>query len=161
MHDATLCFLFREKPKKQILLAEKKRGFATGKLNGYGGKVAENESIEEAAVRELFEESSIKISVNDLEKVGEIAFIFPPELKDKNWNQLVHVYFVKSFKGKPVETDEMKPEWFDIDNLPFEKMWSDDPHWLPLVLQNKKIKAKCIFKGKGEEIEKFELEELR
>jgi len=34
-----------------ILLGLKKRGFGSGKWNGFGGKVEANESIEEAAKR--------------------------------------------------------------------------------------------------------------
>jgi hypothetical protein len=25
--------------------------------------------------------------------------------------------------GVPIETEEMLPQWFDVDHIPFEKMW--------------------------------------
>ena len=53
-----------------ILLGMKKRGFGTGKWNGFGGKVEAGESNEQAALRELKEESSIIAKV-----CGEIALI--------------------------------------------------------------------------------------
>ncbi|KAH8913941.1 hypothetical protein BT69DRAFT_56112 [Atractiella rhizophila] len=37
----------------RVLLGLKKRGFATGKWNGFGGKVSAGERPEEAAIREL------------------------------------------------------------------------------------------------------------
>lgn len=33
----------------------------------------------------------------------------------------------------------MKPSWFDIDKIPYDRMFPDDPYWLPLVLNGKKI----------------------
>jgi 8-oxo-dGTP pyrophosphatase MutT (NUDIX family) len=38
----------------------KKRGFGHGKYNGFGGKVEKSETISQAAIREMYEESGIK-----------------------------------------------------------------------------------------------------
>lgn len=70
----TLAFLRRE---GAICLAMKKRGFGEGNWNGYGGKVEEGESIEEAVVREIQEESGIEVAVDVLEKVAINEFFFP------------------------------------------------------------------------------------
>jgi hypothetical protein len=29
----------------------------------------------------------------------------------------------------------MKPEWFNIKNIPYDKMWEDDKIWLPEILK--------------------------
>ncbi len=50
MMNATLCFL---RTKDKILLGMKKRGFGKGKYNGFGGKIGSDETIEDAAVREV------------------------------------------------------------------------------------------------------------
>jgi len=141
----TLCIVHQH-PK--ILLGMKKRGFGVGRWNGFGGKVAEGETIEQAAKREMFEESSINIE--DMEKLGVIDF---------HWNDrpdIIEVNFfkVKTFTGSPVETEEMRPEWFDINEIPFEKMWADDPLWMPLFLAGKKFKGKFLFDGKDNILEK-------
>ena len=47
----TLLFVLRSSPARQVLLGYKKRGFAAGRWNGFGGKVQPNESIEDGAVR--------------------------------------------------------------------------------------------------------------
>ena len=39
----------------------------------------------------------------------------------------------------------MEPQWFAISDIPYDKMWQDDQMWLPLVLQNKKIRAAFNF----------------
>eukprot|EP01018_Ginkgo_biloba_P030580 Gb_40140 [translate_table: standard] len=43
----------------RVLLGLKKRGFGEGYYNGFGGKVEEGETIEEATARELEEESGL------------------------------------------------------------------------------------------------------
>lgn len=118
----------------------KKRGFGMGKWNGFGGKVEPNETVEAATFRELKEESGVVVS--QAQKHAEITFLFPHK---PEWNQIVHVFVTDKFSGVPVETEEMKPGWFDIDKIPVDKMWSDDPHWLPHVLAGKFVIATFSF----------------
>ena len=137
----------------KILLGMKKRGFGLGRYNGFGGKVEKDETIEEAARREVFEEASLEII--DLEKIGVIDFSW----RDKKDELEVHIFKSTQFNGLPEETGEMKPEWFDIKNIPYKKMWSDDIYWLPLFLQNKKFTAKFVFDNK-DKILNHEIKEL-
>jgi len=57
----------------------------------------------------------------------------------------VHIYKGKNVIGKPTESDEMKPKWFHVDEIPFENMWPDDIHWMPLFLKDKKFQGKFLF----------------
>jgi len=161
MKNATLCFLVKKGGTKQILLGLKKRGFGKGKLNGFGGKVRNDETIEEAVLRELREETGIKAGLNDIRKVAELTFAFPSVPKENGWDQVVHVFLVDTWEGDAFETEEMKPVWIDINNIPFEKMWEDDRHWLPLVLQNKCVKAEFTFKEDNESIQDMILKETK
>lgn len=120
----------------RILLGMKKRGFGANKYNGFGGKVKPGETVYEGAVRECVEESGLKPV--KLEKMADIDF-------GLSYRQLMHVYVCREWEGEVSESDEMKPVWFDMDKIPYENMWKDDIYWLPLILQNKKIKAKFIF----------------
>jgi len=123
----------------RILLGMKKRGFGAGRWNGFGGKVHEGESIEEAAKRETLEEAMIEVT--DLEKVGVLEFEFRgnPEILE------THLFRATKFLGEPTETEEMKPQWFAVDAIPFKDMWSDDPHWYDPFLTEKKFAAKFLF----------------
>jgi mutator protein MutT len=141
--QATLCFLLRE---DQILLAMKKRGVGAGRYNGTGGKLNPGESLEQALKRETQEE--IAVAIEDPEKVAVLDFYF----RDKpGWNQQVHAYFCKSWQGEPTESEEMKPQWFSKDSLPYEDMWPDDIYWIPEVLSGKKIHAEFLF-GEGDQV---------
>lgn len=132
----TLCII-HEHPK--VLLGMKKRGFGAGRWNGFGGKLAEGETVEMAAMRELKEESGIKAL--EMKKVGILEFEFENDPKILE----THVFLITKFTGSPVETEEMKPQWFDANKIPFSEMWSDDIFWFPLLLAGKKFKGKFLF----------------
>ena len=133
----TLCFVRKN---DQVLLGLKKRGFGKGKWNGFGGKVEAGESLEGAARRELKEEACIE--AGELEEVGKLVFEFEGEEEKLE----VHVFLTNSYSGDPCETEEMRPEWFDIKELPFDQMWLDDPHWLPPVLSGKNVQGTFLFR---------------
>jgi 8-oxo-dGTP pyrophosphatase MutT (NUDIX family) len=139
MRKVTLSFLIEG---DKVLLAMKKRGFGVGKWNGVGGKLKEGESLEQAAAREAQEE--VGIVPKEMKYVGVIRFYFDGEDKATN-NQECHVYTVSSWEKEPVESEEMKPQWFEKDKLPLESMWSDDKYWLPKVLNGKFIEAEFLF----------------
>mmetsp|Transcript_39781 Transcript_39781/g.127183 ORF Transcript_39781/g.127183 Transcript_39781/m.127183 type:complete len:160 (-) Transcript_39781:710-1189(-) len=124
----------------RVLLGAKKRGFGEGFYNGFGGKVEAGESILEAANRELREEAGIASKNTTLRGI----LTFKWEEKAEPWE--VHVFHASSWDGEPVETDEMRPEWFDIADIPYEKMWADDVHWYPLFLSDKRFRGEFLFR---------------
>lgn len=132
--QTTLCILKRE---NEILLAMKKRGFGVGKYNGVGGKVEPGETPEQAMIRETHEE--INVIPTKYENVGYIEF--DEYYKGQKENIAFHLYMVYEWEGTPSESDEMNPEWFSIDKIPYDKMLPDDKYWLPLVLEGKKVEA--------------------
>lgn len=132
----TLCIIYQH-PK--ILLAMKKRSFGAGRWNGLGGKVNEGETIEDGVKREVFEEAGIRLG--DIEKVGLINFSW----KEKPDELEVNIFKSHTFTGIPTESEEMRPQWFDIKDIPFDQMWQDDKYWLPLFLEGKKFNGKFMF----------------
>lgn len=71
MREATLCYLVRGNPPVEVLLGFKKMGFGVGKYTGIGGKVEAGETIEETAVRELWEETGVRASASALQKTAQ------------------------------------------------------------------------------------------
>ena len=148
MKQETLLFVVDRKNSK-ILLAMKKVRFGAGKYNGMGGKVKDGETPAEGAVREAQEEVGVRIAANVAKNMGEIAFSFEGK---PDWSRRVHVFVAEEWLGQPAESEEMAPEWFNLTDIPYDKMWIDDKHWLPLVLEGKKIEAAFHFAGDGSAI---------
>jgi len=147
MKKVTLIFCIKE---DQVLLGMKKRGFGSGKWNGYGGKVQAGETPGAAAIREIEEESGIVGNVKNITQVAFIRFYF-----DEIPVFECYVYLIYIWKNEPIETEEMRPQWYSIANLPLEEMWAADTHWLPLILNGEKIEAKVNFNADGTVVKKF------
>lgn len=122
----------------RILLGLKKRGFGQGKWNGFGGKVMAGESARVAASRELTEESGLV--ANGLRKVGDIVFH-----NSETEHHRVEIFSVDSYSGEITENDEMEPKWFRFEDIPYDSMWEDDRHWLPLFLSGKSFEGEFFF----------------
>lgn len=116
-----------------VLLGLKKVRFGKGKYNGFGGGVKKNEVLEDAIIREVREESGIKVF--QPEHMGQILFTFDSDEQ----NHLIHFFKITEYKGIPKESDEMTPRWFYKNNIPYEKMWDDTKYWLPMLLEEKKF----------------------
>ena len=134
---ATIMFIIKD---GQILLIEKKRGLGAGKINGPGGKIDPGETPLQAVIRETQEE--LHVTPHAPRKLGELRFSMSdcPHI-------LCHVYRSDDFSGTPTETDEAVPVWTAIDAIPYHRMWEDDRHWLPLVIEGKTFIGNFVFKG--------------
>lgn len=149
MKQATILYCIQG---SEVLLGMKKKDFGAGKWNGFGGKVKEGETVEEAAVRELAEESGLRTTPAALQRVADVQFYFADAPIFH-----CHAFRTTSWEGEPVESDEMRPEWFKLDALPYEAMWESDLHWLPQALAGTLVRALCRFDEKGEHVVSFEL----
>lgn len=150
----TLVFVFDDE-KQRLLLGLKKRGFGAGKINGFGGKVEANESIVNAAVRELNEECGLSLKTKTLGSsngiideidnhstnsdiifagVNTFNFVDHPILFE------VHIFRINYLDvvGDIIESNEMRPEWFNYVDIPYDQMWPDDRHWFPSLF-NKNV----------------------
>lgn len=148
MQEATLCFPVED---DRVLLIHKKRGLGAGLYNGPGGKVEPGESPRECARREVAEE--VGLTVREAEKCGELDFVFGGEPF-----MFVHAYRATAFAGTPEETAEADPEWFPVDEVPFDEMWPDDRHWLPLLLDGVRFRGRFWFDEDGDELRDWELQ---
>lgn len=143
-----ICFLVRG---GEVLLGKKKEGFGKGNWVGIGGKIESGETIEQGLARELQEE--IGVMSTNFKKIAVIDFYFPHR-SDESWNQQVHAFTANSWEGKPKETNEILPQWFSKDALPFDSMWADARHWLPVALSGRDLSADFLFDDTFEILDK-------
>lgn len=145
---ATLLFIVRN---GEILLIEKKRGIGAGKVNGPGGKIDPGETPRECVVRETQEE--LGITALRPVKYGELHFAMSdiPDI-------LCHVFLARDFEGVPVETEEAKPLWTRLSDIPYDRMWKDDIHWLPILLEGRGFHGQFIFNGEDVIWQRMELD---
>lgn len=150
--ELTLLYLIRG---EEVLLALKKRGFGVGKWNGVGGKVDHGETVEQAMVRECQEE--IGVTPTKYQKVAELLYdeVHVDERKLMN----LHIYFATNWDGTETESEEMRPQWFAIDNLPYNEMWSADQQWLSRALDGQKLRGKFVL-DEADNVVTFDLKEV-
>jgi 8-oxo-dGTP diphosphatase len=151
----TICFPYKD---EKIILGMKLEGFGVGKYNGFGGKFDAKKGdkvIEDAAIRELGEESVLIGKISDLEKRAVIDFVFPAK---PAYNQRVHVYFLSKWNGNPKRTKEMDPAIFDKNDVPYDKMWDSDKLWLPQLLDGKSFYATFYWEDDNETVAKYSIE---
>ncbi|XP_064232614.1 oxidized purine nucleoside triphosphate hydrolase-like isoform X4 [Aotus nancymaae] len=120
---------------QRVLLGMKKRGFGAGHWNGFGGKVQEGETIEEGAKSK----QELRSRLDSL-RCGTSHI--PPFLSRKHKGAAGGE---RSDSG--CATQEMRPHWFQLDQIPFKDMWPDDNYWFPLLLQKKKFHGYFKFQG--------------
>ncbi|MFC1848628.1 8-oxo-dGTP diphosphatase [candidate division CSSED10-310 bacterium] len=132
---ATLLFVIKN---GRILLIHKKRGLGAGKINGPGGRLDAGESPRQAAIRETQEE--LGINPIGVTFSGELSFQFCDGLALH-----VTVFRASDFTGMPRETEEAKPLWVPLNEIPFDRMWADDYFWFPYLLIQKQFRGRFLF----------------
>jgi hypothetical protein len=60
------------------------------------------------------------------------------------------VFLARVWEGEPVESTEMRPVWFAVEDIPFEHMWQGDVHWIPRILAGERVRG-CVTFGEDNE----------
>jgi 8-oxo-dGTP pyrophosphatase MutT (NUDIX family) len=147
--NATVCLVIKN---NQVLLGLKTKKIGAGRRNGYGGGIEDGESIKEATIRELEEETGKKVGnifiTTSQENLEKVAVVYFENTKSDGTSFVcrVHFFIVRKWEGEAIETDEMiDPKFFDIGNLPLNEMLPADSEYFPLILQGKKVIAKAKY----------------
>ncbi len=134
---ATLLFVKRD---RHVLLIHKKKGMGAGLINGPGGRVEPGETPMAGAIREVQEE--LRVTPIGVRPAGELLFQFADGFALHGY-----VFMASECLGVPQETDEAIPLWVTVDTIPYDKMWADDRHWVPLMLAGQPFRGRFVFDG--------------
>jgi len=134
---ATLLFILQD---SRILLIHKKTGLGAGKINAPGGRIDPGETALHGAIREVQEE--LCVTPTGVRAVGELHFQFVD-----GYSLHGSVFAASGFEGTLCETGEATPMWASLDRIPYERMWADDPLWLPMLIEGKRFQGFFVFDG--------------
>tara|TARA_Y100001968_G_scaffold289592_1_gene292716 strand:+ start:163 stop:624 length:462 start_codon:yes stop_codon:yes gene_type:complete len=140
MKLGTLCYITDGEKTLMLHRVKKENDMHEGKWNGLGGKLEEGESPEECVIREVYEESGLKIKSPKLK--GIITFPKFDEIDD--W--LVFVYTVNNYEGNTIDSDEGVLEWIDNSKLLDLNLWEGDKVYMKWLEKDELFSAKFIYK---------------
>jgi hypothetical protein len=150
--EATLVFVIKG---QKVLLATKNAKIGMGRFNGYGGEIEESDpSVEFRASLEMWQECGMVCPDEALKKVA-IGYFTNVKDDGELFVCKVHVFLVKKTKcvGRFSASFEMgKPQWFEFENLPLDKMMAADKFWLGEIFKGRKIIVKATLKNKQSEL---------
>ncbi|MEW6654976.1 MAG: 8-oxo-dGTP diphosphatase [Bacteroidota bacterium] len=138
---ATLCYVMHEGRTLMLFRNKKPNDYHEGKWNGLGGKFEEGESPEECAVREVEEESGIKMITPKMKGI----ITFPMFDNKKDW--YVFLFTAENFSGELADSNEGKLEWIPNDELVNLNLWDGDKIFIPWLFEDKYFSAKFIYEN--------------
>jgi len=139
MKLATLCYLRRNGKTLMVHRVKKKNDMHAGKWNGLGGKLEPGETPEECAVREIMEESGLRVFNPILKGV----LTFPAFSNDEDW--YAFVFLVNEFEGELIDSPEGDLKWIDNTELLNLNLWEGDRIFLPWLEQQAFFSGKFIY----------------
>jgi 8-oxo-dGTP diphosphatase len=125
MKLATLCYVREGGRTLMIHRVKKEIDIHKGKWNGLGGKFEPGESPEDCVIREVQEESGLRIS-NPVMK-GFLSF--PDFANGEDW--YAFVFLAAEFEGELIEPPEGYLRWINNDELLKLSLWEGDLIFLP------------------------------
>ncbi|MDD6043656.1 MAG: 8-oxo-dGTP diphosphatase [Eubacteriaceae bacterium] len=136
MKETTLCYIFRDEEVLMLYRNKKKEDANRGKWIGVGGKLENSETPEQCLLREVFEETGLKLT--SYRKCGEIRFIL-----DAWEDEITYLYTADGFEGEPelkdFDCEEGRLEWIPRDRILELNLWEGDRIFLKDMLQGRDV----------------------
>jgi len=127
--NTTLCYLERDGKYLMLHRVKKENDANHDKWLGIGGKFENKESPEDCAIREVYEETGLKL--NSYEYRGIVTFV-----SDIYETELMHLFTSKDFSGDIKECNEGNLEWVLKDEIKNLRIWEGDLIFLDLLTRD-------------------------
>lgn len=153
MIKSTLVYLIKDDDYLMLLRNKKANDINQNKWIGVGGKKESNESFEECAIRETYEETGL--SIQSIEQRGMIDFHYEDKESEK-----IYVYTTRNFTGVIHECNEGQLSWINKNRVLDLNLWEGDRIFLNYILNDKKdLFYLHLFYDKYDKLVKYELGE--
>lgn len=116
-------------------------------MNFPGGGIEAGETAREAAIREVKEETSLKVI--NIREVGNMIFEFPQGLGVD-----LKIFIADEWSGDLREEGDGNGlenlNWYSLDDLPRDQMWPTDLDWIDYAWRDEYFKGHLVFDENGE-----------
>lgn len=129
MINTTLCYIERGDEYLMLHRVKKENDINRDKWIGLGGKFEEDESPEECLLREVYEESGLRLT--SWRYRGIVTFV-----NTKCSSEYMHLFTADSFEGTVGPCDEGELEWIKKSELMKLTLWEGDRIFLRLLETN-------------------------
>lgn len=141
MKNTTLCYIERDNSYLMLHRSKNKNDGSQGKWMGIGGHFEEGESPYDCVIREVYEESSLKMK--NPQYRGVVTFA-----SDKYESEQMHLFTCTDFEGEAGECNEGELQWIKKENVPSLNMWCGDIIFLNYLNEiNDFFSLKLVYKG--------------
>ena len=126
MINTTLCYIERDDEYLMLHRVKMENDINKDKWIGLGGKFEENESPEECLLREVYEESGLRLT--SWRYRGIVTFV-----NTKCESEFMHLFTADGFEGEIGACDEGELEWIKKSRLMELTLWEGDKIFLRLL----------------------------
>ncbi len=141
MKLATLCYLRKNGHTLMLHRIKKKNDMHQGKWNGLGGKLEPGESPEACVIREVEEESGLRIRNPRLHGV----ITFPAFDGFDDW--YVFLFTATEFDGELIDSREGVLRWVPNDEVLSLPLWEGDRIFIPWLDEPHCFSARFVYKN--------------
>ena len=128
--NSTLCYIEKDGAYLMLHRVKKQNDINKDKWLGIGGKMEDGESPYDCILREVFEETSLKIICPKYR--GLVTFV-----TEDGYTEHMHLFTCDKFAGEVGECSEGELEWVDIDKINSLPIWEGDKIFSELLKENR------------------------
>lgn len=143
MKLATLCYVRRDGKTLMLLRNKKINDMHAGKWNGLGGKFEAGETPEDCAIREIYEESGLRVVAPQLHGI----LTFPDFNGSDDWYTFVFV--ARNFTGTLIDSPEGELHWIDDADLLNLALWPGDRIFLPWLERDPFFSGRFVYQDEA------------
>ena len=129
MKNTSLCYIERDGQYLMLHRIKKAHDENRDKWIGIGGKFEQAESPEDCVLREVREETGLRLT--QYRYCGIITFV-----SDRWQTEYMHLFHATGFTGELRQCDEGQLEWIEKDRLLALPQWAGDRIFLDLMQKN-------------------------